>query len=169
AQVGVEREVLEDERDVTRRWCERGCIVARELEGAGFGRLEARDGAQECRLAGARRAEDHHTLARAHLEVDAIERRRCAEPLGDSAHAQRVGLARARRRHVSRLPSARSKRRRWAASNSIATTSPTRERASASTRATSVPASLLMCRQRDMPRYSSIATSPRSGEDNRPP
>ena len=63
--------------------------VAVDQELAGRGLLQARDDAQERRLAAARRPEQHHELAVAHLQADAVDSHHVAELFSDLVDSNR--------------------------------------------------------------------------------
>src|SRR5206468_5906 len=109
--VPEERVVLEDEPHPPHAHVALGLVLALEEDDARVGRLQARDDAEEAGLAGARRPEQGHQLARGDGHADGVDRGEASELLGDvpdfDAHAaSRAGSSRGatlRARHSIRL------------------------------------------------------------------
>ena len=98
-EVVAERQVLEDGRDAEVLGLGRavdGRGLAVELHGALVGRVDARDGLDERRLAGAVVADQGDDLVRADVEVDAAEGLHGAEALGDPPQREHGRLRRGR-------------------------------------------------------------------------
>ena len=88
AHVRVERVALEDHRQVAlgRRFV--GDVASFEVDGAGGGRLEAGDQAQERRFAAARGADEDDELALLDFKIDAFDDARFAKGFFDAAQLQ---------------------------------------------------------------------------------
>ena len=76
AQVRVERVVLEHHRDVAALGRVVADVAVADVDGAGVDLLEPGEHPQRRRLARARRADEHHQLAVADLQVERVQRRR---------------------------------------------------------------------------------------------
>ena len=81
--VAEERVVLKHEPDAALARLPVRRVLAVEQHAALVGRFEPGNDAQQRRLAAARRAEQRHELARAHLEADVAQGREAAERLAD--------------------------------------------------------------------------------------
>ena len=131
--VGVEREVLEDDRDVAVARPEVGDVLVVEQHAPGVELLEAEDRAQRRRLARARRPEDGEELAVGDVERDVVHGRHAAEALADALEADPCHQRTAN-------PVASSKTCTWAGSKWSPSALPIAGRASGgSTTRTSVP------------------------------
>ena len=91
--VREDRVALEHHRDASSSRREIGGIAVADVDAPVVDALESRETAQERRLPAARRPEQDHELAVAHLEVDAVHRGEAAEVL---AHPLEADLSHAR-------------------------------------------------------------------------
>ena len=80
--VGLEHRV--DRPFVRRQWRE---IDASQRDAAGIGAHEAADRAQQRGLAGAGTTQQHEHLARMHVQIEPVQRGRCAETHSQPTYA----------------------------------------------------------------------------------
>ena len=83
----IQRVVLKHHRDVAARGLELVDAAIADPDLAGVERLEAGEQPQQRRLAAARRPEQHETLARLDVEIDAVDRVVRAEPFRHALEA----------------------------------------------------------------------------------
>ena len=121
-EVRVERVVLEDHRDVALLRRQVGHVAAADQHRARVDLLQAREHPERRRLPRARRADEHHQLAVADIEVERIDgRRRAARvelrrlDVSDLSHARPPPRPRARRGRPAGRPRRRPARRGRAA------------------------------------------------------
>ena len=86
-EMAEQRVVLEHEADTSVAHGKPGGVLLAEQDAPGGRRLEPGDQPQEGRLARARRAEQRQKLARLDVEVDALDRDRAVEGLGETLGA----------------------------------------------------------------------------------
>ena len=85
--VGKQRVILKHQADVPLIRRLGGDVLAADLDRSGGRSLEARDDAEQRRLAAAARADERNEFALAHVERDVLERADLVEGLADIPHA----------------------------------------------------------------------------------